>query len=156
MKIIAEDKTDKGSVVFCYNSEGDALYTSFIRKNLFGYENLYSGIHCDINIVAKEFGLSYALYPPIKQTSLPIYFGVIGDEKITEIKIKESGSKEGWVSAKIIEATDMRIWLVYMDNFKGSSFDIVGVDEDGKEIVNISDNIAPWKVDQKSERSPYK
>lgn len=156
MKIIAEDKTDKGSVVFCYNSEDDSLYTSFIRKKIFGYENLYSGIHCDISKVAKIFGLSYIIYPSIKQTALPIYFGVIGDEKITEIKVKESGSKDGWMTAKIIETTDMRIWLMYMNNFKGSNFDIVGIDEDGKEIVIISDNIMPWKVDQKPERSPYK
>lgn len=38
-----------------------------------------------------------------------------------------------------------------MNNFKGSKFDSVGVDEDGKGIITISDNIEHWKVEQKKE-----
>jgi hypothetical protein len=155
MKIIAEDKTDKGSVVFCYNSDDDVLYTSFIRKKLFGYENLYSGVKCDVTQVSEVFGVSYTIFPPIKQTSLPIYFGVIGNDEVREIKVKESGTEDGGKNARIIETEDMRIWLIYMNGFKGSNFDIIGISEDGKEIVNISD-VSPWKVDQEQVRSPYK
>jgi hypothetical protein len=69
--------------------------------------------------------------------------------------VKESGTEDGWKNAKIIETQYMRIWLIYMNGFKGSNFDIVGISQEGKELVNISD-ISPWKVDQKSLRSHYK
>lgn len=155
-KIIAEDRTREGSVIFAYSKEKDTLYTSFIRKSLFGYENLYSGVAADITEASEKLKLSYDYFPSIKQSSLPIYFGVIGDDEIKEVKVKESENKEGWKSAKIIEAEGKRIWVIYMEGFKGSKFDIVGVSESGKEIVNITDNISPLKAEDKPIKSPYK
>ena len=155
-KIIAEDKTPKGSVVFAYSKEKDSLYTSFIRKSLFGYEELYSGVAGDITEASEKLKLSYNYFPAIKQSSLPIYFGVIGEDKIKEVKVKEAESKDGWKSAKIIEAEGKRIWIIYMEGFKGSKFNIVGISESGEEIVSITDNISPRKAEDKPIKSPYK
>jgi len=155
-KIIAEDRTDKGTLFFAYNENEDVLRTSFIGKNLFGYKTLYSGVGTDITKASESLGLTYNYFLPIKQSSLPLYFGVIGNDEVKEVKIKESTNESGWKSVKIIEADNKRIWLLYMNGFTGSTFDIVGVSEDGKDLVNIYDNFSPWTADQKPVRSPYK
>lgn len=155
-KIIAEDKTDKGTLFFAYNENEDVLRTSFIGKNLFGYKTLYSSVGTDITKASESLGLTYHYFLPIKQSSLPLYFGVIGNDEVKEVKIKESTNESGWKSAKIIKADNKRIWLLYMNGFTGSTFDIFGVSEDGKDLVNIYDNFSPWTADQKPVRSPYK
>lgn len=155
MTIIHEEKVDKGSMVFCFNEEEDYLYTSFIRKSIFGYENLYSGVQGDVKTIPNTVGLSSSYFLAIKNTSLPMYFGIITNIDIKEVKVKESSSSDGWRNAKIIDTGDIRIWLVSMTGFNGTGFDIVGLDKDGKELYQISDTIS-WPAEQKSVRSPYK
>lgn len=155
MTMIHEEKVDKGSMVFCFNEKEDYLYTSFIRKSLFGYENLYSGVQGDVKFIADTVGLSSACFPAIKNTSLPMYFGIITNPDIKDVKVKETGSSDGWRNAKIIDTGDIRIWLVSMTGFKGTYFDIVGLDKDDKELYQISDTVS-WPVEEKPIRSPYK
>lgn len=55
ISIIAEDKTDKGSVVFLYKKNMDSLQVSFVRKNSFGYKNLYSGSQTDVTKIVQRW-----------------------------------------------------------------------------------------------------
>jgi hypothetical protein len=148
LKIIHEEKTDKGSIVFCNTVGKDGLYTAIVRKTLSGYKTVYSGGEADIKRVANMFGVSYTYYPNIEKTSLPIYFGIIGNPAISKVKIVEKKRNiEG--QAKIINANGTRIWLVYMNKFVGSDFDIIGLSADGKELTKIDGDISPYYAEQK-------
>lgn len=153
--IIHEEKTNRGSIVFYETLGEDSLSTAFVRKSLGRYKVVYDGVEGDISLVAKKFGLSNMYFPTIEKTSLPIYFGLIGNPEIDQVKIMEKGRNiEG--QAKIIEAEGKRIWLVFMNRFQGSDFDIIGLSSDGKEIVKIDGDIAPYYADQKPFKSTYK
>jgi hypothetical protein len=146
--LIHEEKTNKGSIVF-YNHIGyDGLSTAFIKKNIAGYKAAYSGVQGDVKFVANKFGLTHTYWPAIKKTSLPIYFGVIGNPDINQVKVIEK-KRNIESQAKIINARDIRIWLVYMSEFQGSDFDIIGLSSDGKELVKIDGNISPYYAEQK-------
>jgi len=152
--IIHEEKTNRGSIVFYETLGEDSLSTAFVRKSLGRYKVIYDGVQGDISLVAKKFGLSNMYFPTIEKTSLPIYFGLIGNSEIDQVKIMEKGRNiEG--QAKIIEAEGKKIWLVYMNMFQGSDFDIVGLSSDGKEIVKIDGDTAPYYADQKPFKSTY-
>lgn len=56
--------------------------------------------------------------------------------------------------AKIIYAGGNRIWLTYMNGFKGAEFEITGYTNAGKEVYKFTDTI-PWNVEQKPLKSPY-
>lgn len=146
--LIHEEKTDKGSIVF-YNRLGyDELSAAFIKKNISGYKTLYDGVQEDISIVLKKFGITHFYFPAIKGTSFPIYFGIIGDSNISQVKIIEK-KRNIEEQAKIIDARDKRIWLVYMSKFEGSDFEIIGLSKYGKELTKIDGNISPYSADQK-------
>ncbi len=155
INIIHEEKTDKGSIVF-YNRLGyDELSTAFVKNGIMGYKVLYDGVQEDVSKVSKKFGITYCFFPAIEKTSLPIYFGIIGNPDISQVKIigKKGNIEE---QAKIIDAKGTRIWLIYMSKFKGSDFEIVGISKDGKELTKIDDNISPRSADQKPVKSTYK
>ena len=146
--IIHEEKTNKGSIIF-YNKLGyDGLSTAFVKKTIGGYKTIYSGVQGDIKLVSNKIGLSYQYFPNIEKTSLPIYFGVIGNPDISQVKVTEK-KRNIEEQAKIINAKDMRIWLVYMNKFQGSDFNIIGLSADGKELTNIDGNISPYYAEQK-------
>jgi hypothetical protein len=148
VSIIHEEKHGKGSIVFGYVSGGNALYTAVVRKDITGYKIVYSGVQGDIKLVSEKFGMSQTYFPSIERVGLPIYFGLIGKPDISEIRIVEK--KRGVErQAKIIESNGTRIWLVYMNPFEGSEFDITGYSKDGKELVKIDGNISPLYAEQK-------
>lgn len=148
VNIIHEEKNDKGSIVFSYNSGGNGLYTAVVRKGIDGYKTVYSGLQGDIQLVSDKFGISYTYFPNIEKTALPIYFGIIGNPDISEVKIIEKKRNvEG--QAKIINANGTRIWLVYMNEFQGSDFNIVGLSADGKQLTKINGDISPYYAEQK-------
>ena len=153
MSIIHVEKTNKGSIVFCDTTDYNGLYTAIVRKTISGFKTVYSG-GGDMRSPASKFGVSYNYFPSIEKTSLPIYFGIIGDYDIKHVKIVEKKRNiEG--EAKIINANGTRIWLMYMNNFQGSDFDIIGLSADGKELAKINDNISPNYAEQKPLKSPY-
>ena len=153
-KIIHEEITDKGSIVFGIgsNSSKEYLGTAFLNKNLFGYRELYSGTSAIDGFQERDLTTQY--FPAIKQTSLPIYFGVIFNDEIKKITVKQNNSSE-MKEAKIIKAGDKRIWLMYMNGFKGNEFEVLGYDNDGTNIYSFEDTTT-WNVEQKPLASPYK
>jgi hypothetical protein len=154
ISIIYEEKTDKGSIVFSNTVGGDGLYTAIVRKNIFGYKAVYSGVQ-EAKFMANKFGLSYCYFPNVEKTSLPIYFGIIGNPDISKVKIVEKKRNiEG--QAKVINANGTRIWLIYMNKFQGSDFEIIGLSSDGKELTKTEGDISPYYVEQKPFKSPYK
>ena len=73
---------------------------------------------------------------------------MIGNPDISEVKIIEK-KRNADSQAKIIDANGTRLWLVYMNKFVGSDFDILGVAADGKELVKIDGGISPYYAEQK-------
>lgn len=155
ISIIHEEKTNRGSIVFYETLGEDSLSTAFVRKSLGRYKVVYDGVQGDISLAAKKFGITNTYFPSIEKTSLPIYFGVIGNSEVNQVKVMEAG-RNVERQAKIIEAEGKRIWLVYMNRFQGSDFDILGLSADGKELVKIDGNISPYYADQKPFKSTYK
>ncbi|WP_032123071.1 hypothetical protein [Clostridium amazonitimonense] len=154
INIIHEEETDGGSIVFFNNLGEDNLITAFVKKNIGGYKTVYSGFQEDVKLVASTFGVSYNYFPNIEKTSLPIYFGIIDNPDISDVKIVEKKRNiEG--EAKIINADDTRIWLVYMNKFQGSTFEIIGISADGEVLTKIEDDISPYYAEQKPFKSNY-
>jgi len=147
VSIIHEEKHGKGSIVFSYVSGGKGLYTAVVRKDIMGYKTVYSGVQGDVKFVSEKFGISHTYFPSIEKIGLPIYFGIIGNPDISEIRIVEK-KREIERQAKIIESNGTRIWLVYMNGLEGSDFDITCYSKDNKEIVTIDGNISPYYVEQ--------
>jgi hypothetical protein len=148
VSIIHEEKHGKGSIVFSYTSSENGLYTAVVRKGIMGYKTVYSGVQGDVKFVSEKHGMSHTYFPNIEKVGFPIYFGIIGNSDISEIRIVEK--KRGVErQAKIIESNGTRIWLVYMNRLEGSNFDIIGYSKDGKELVKIDGNISPFYVEQK-------
>ncbi len=148
-RIIHEEKYNKGSVVFNYISEEKGLHVSAVRKVIGGYKEVYCVTHGEIKLTLEKRGFLCGYLPKIKGTELPIYYGIIGNDNISSMKViekKRNIEKE----AEIIDADGTRIWLVYMDGFQGSDFDIVALSRDGKEVKRISDDISPWYAEQKA------
>ncbi|KGK90170.1 hypothetical protein [Clostridium sp. HMP27] len=146
--IIHEEKNNKGSIVFSYTSEGNGLYTAVLRKGIGGYRTVCSGVQGDIRLVSSKFDISHMYFPNVEKTALPIYFGVIGNPDISEVKIIEK-KRNIEEKAKIINADGIKIWLVYMKKFQGSDFDIIGLSADGKQLIKIDGNISPYYAEQK-------
>lgn len=153
-KIIHEEKTDKGSIVFRIiegeNKKG--LFTAFLNKNIFGYKDLYSGVASIEDNYPRELTNHY--FPTIKDTDLPIYFGLIINDEITDVSVKQVDTSE-LKKAKIIDTKSEKIWLVYMEGFKGQNFEIIGYDKEGKEIYKLEETTS-WRVEQEPMESPYK
>lgn len=152
-EIIHEEYTDKGSILFSINVDNNKKYlsTAFVSKNIFGYKDLYSGVSSIDGLEERDLTIQY--FPAIKQTSLPIYFGVILNDEIVKVNVRQSNNSE-IKNAKIIDTGDIRIWLIFMEGFKGTAFEIVGYNNSEKEIYKIQDTI-PWNVEQKAQKSPY-
>lgn len=146
--IIHEEKNNKGSIVFSYTSEGNGLYTAVLRKGIGGYRTVFSGVQGDIKLVSSKFGISHMYFPNVEKTALPIYFGVIGNPDISQVKVIEK-KRNIEEKAKIINADGIKIWLVYMKKFQGSDFDIIGLSADGKQLIKIDGNISPYYAEQK-------
>lgn len=151
LKIIHQEPTNKGSIVFSIrtNKSDEYLSTAFISKNLFGYKELYSGSSLISDFAERE--LTAQCFPAVKPISLPIYFGVILNNEIEVVRVKQRNSSEV-KEAKIIEADNKRLWLVYMNGFKGDEFQVVGYDSNDKSIYQLDDTI-PWNVEQKPIKS---
>lgn len=148
ISIIHEEKNNRGSIVFSYTSGGNGLYTAVVRKGIGGYRTVCSGGQGDIKLVSSKFGISHTYFPNVEKTALPIYFGVIGNSDISEVKVIEK-KRNIEEKAKIINANGTKIWLVYMNKFQGSDFDIIGLSVDGKELTKIDGNISPYYAEQK-------
>ena len=153
IKIIHEEPTNKGSIIFAIssNNSNEYLGTAFLNKNLFGYKDLYSGTSSIDGIDKRDLTAQY--FPAIKESPLPIYFGVILNDEIKAVNVKENNSSE-MKEAKIIEAGDKRIWLVYMDGFKGNEFEVLGYSDNGDNIYNFEDTLL-WNVEEEPLKSPY-
>lgn len=153
LKIIHEEPTAQGSIVFMSNTDNSNKYlsTAFVSENIFGYKDLYSGVSSLEGLDRIDLTAQY--FPAIKKTSLPIYFGVILNDKIEKVSVKRNNNSE-IKDAKIIETDDYRIWLVYMNGFQGTKFDILGYSNDGSEHYKFEDTI-PENAVQKPLKSPY-
>jgi hypothetical protein len=150
VNIIYEQKVSNGSMVFCITSDGNSkgLLTAAVKKNIFGYRAIYSGMQGDIKTTIDKVGLTESYFPSINKLAAPMFYGIIGNPEIKKVKIIEK-KRNIETEAEIIEASDYRIWLINMDKFQGSKFDIIGLTADDKEITNRHENIYPWTVEQK-------
>ncbi|OPA73590.1 hypothetical protein BVG16_27660 [Paenibacillus selenitireducens] len=144
--ILHEEKTKDGILVFYQISKND-FSAAVVKKRFGNYRVMYSGAQGEIHLTLDRFGFTYMFFPAIKNTSFPIYFGLIRNPEITQIKIVEK-KRNMEEKAKIIEGTDARIWLLDMKKFEGSEFQIIALSEDNKEIAKRDDNISLQVADQ--------
>ena len=153
-RIIHEEPADKGYIVFGINSNDSKEYlsTAFVNKNMFGYKELYSGTSSVEEFDKRDLTAQY--FPAIEKTSLPIYFGIILNDEIKSVSVKQGDSSE-IKDAKIIQAGDKRIWLVHMSGFKGIEFEVLGYNNNGDCIYSFEDTTT-WNVEQKPLESQYK
>ncbi|MBB6217046.1 hypothetical protein HNQ80_003151 [Anaerosolibacter carboniphilus] len=148
--MIHEEKTATGSIAFYTRQGEDSLYTDFFRKGIKGWKYIYGGVRGDAKFFADKFGLTYDYSPNIEGTPFPIYFGIIGNSDIARVMVieKKRGVEK---EAKIIHGNnDTRIWLLYMNEFEGSEFEIVGLSSAGEELSRTKDDISPWFAEQKA------
>lgn len=155
MEVIHEEKLEEGSLFFCFNEKDDTIYTAFIKKTMNGYKNLYSGVEGDATYAADRLDFTETYFPAIEGTSLPVYFGLIGNDEIKEIKVKELHSNEVGESVKIIDTPVGRIWLQPMTEYSGSKFEIQAFSEEGQLIKQIETSIVPWAADDEPKTSAY-
>ncbi|WP_289355113.1 hypothetical protein [Paenibacillus sp. S-12] len=141
INIIHEESTEHGIVVF-YQKFSDAGFSAAVLKESFGnYKVIYSAAQGDISEPLNRFGFTYMFFPSIKNTSPPMYYGLIQNPDIAQIKIIEQ--KRGMDGrAKIIEGRDSRLWLMDMSPFEGSEFQIIALSKDNKEISKRNDNLS--------------
>lgn len=148
INIIHEEKTDKGVIVFYNHPRKDDLGACFIKKKMIGWKYVYGGVQGGLKISMDEYGMSWSYFPNVYETPFPLYYGIIGNTDIKQVKIVENKRKIER-EAKIINAGDTRIWLIYMNRFEGSEFEIIGVSSDGKEISKVKEDISPYSAEQK-------
>ncbi|GGM18577.1 hypothetical protein GCM10011351_00450 [Paraliobacillus quinghaiensis] len=152
--IIYQEKNDQGTIVFYSHLHQDDLVVAVVSKKLTGHEVVYNGLQVDIEKVTSEFALTLSYLPAIEDTALPLFFGLVSDSDITKIEVtEEAGDKKR--QAEIITVDDMKIWLMYMKGFEGSKFEIVGLSDNGEEVVKIDEDISPYQADQKPFKSDY-
>ena len=87
-----------------------------------------------------HYGISFVDMPEIIEAFSPICFGLIGKEEIVDVKvIEESRGIEQEV--KIIKLGDKRFWICELVDFQGTEWILVGLDNDGKEILRVETNV---------------
>lgn len=148
VNIIYEQKGSNGSMVFCITKDGKGLFTAAVKKNIFGYRGTYSGAEGDIKTTIDKVGLTESYFPSINKLTSPTFYGIIGNPEIKKVKIIEK-KRNTEAEAEIIDASGYRLWLINMEKFQGSQFDIIGLSDDDKEISRRHHNISPWTVEQK-------
>lgn len=141
INIIHEETTKHGSAVFYHKSSDTGFSAAVLKKKFGNYKVIYSAAQGDINETLNRFGFTYMFFPSIKETSPPMYYGLIQNPDIAQIKIIEQ--KRGIDGrAKIIEGIDSRLWLMDMSAFEGSEFQIIALSKDDKEITKRNDNLS--------------
>jgi len=116
-QIIYEYDTDKGTIVFYQQVEGQDLSIAFVRESFGRYKVAYSGVTGEVEKSRGLVGFTTAYYPNIEGVFFPVYLGLITNPEITRLTLsdaKEKMTKE----VTIIETDTNRIWLVDMSEFK--------------------------------------
>lgn len=131
-----EESTTNGSIIFTITSDKGNSYlrTIVANKNLFGYKEIYSGV-ASIDDMVNPITIQY--FPRVKNTPLPISFGVILDDNITSVAIKgvdNSFSKE----ANIVEINNKKLWFIYMDDFNGKTIEVLGYNSGDESVYKTN------------------
>ena len=156
VKIVYEEKTKEGSIIFSTIEGTDLLDFSLIKKNIFGkYKVDYSGTNGEMYTTLENRGILINYFPAIKKDWTPKYMGLVEDEDIETIRVIQSDN-QNYKENKVININNMKVWIVDVKGLTGSDFNIVGLSKDGKEIINMEDIIEPWTVEQEPlEAYPY-
>lgn len=138
INIIYEEKMGRSSLVF-YNRPGHENYleTALLKRGIWGYKTTNYSVAGDIKEVSSKFGLTYYYFPAAEKNTPSVCYGIIGNSDITAVKLKEN-KRNIENEAKIVNNSDIRLWLIDMSKFQGSGFEIRGISKDGKELVKIT------------------
>jgi hypothetical protein len=156
VKIVYEEKTKEGSIVFSTIDDTDLLDFSLVKKNILGkYKVDYSGTNGEMYTTLENQGILINYFPAIKKAWTPKYMGLVEGEDIDTIRVIQSDN-ENYKEGKVININIMKVWIVDVKGLTGSDFNIIGLSEDGKEMINMDDSIGPWTVEQEPlEAYPY-
>lgn len=143
--ILHVEEVEYGSIVLYTHENLDDLSISIVRKSMGRNKVIYSSTQGELQKTLDITGISYGFMPGVNGLSFPIYYGVIGNSQLDQVKIIER--ERGFsAQAKIIEVAGKRLWYVNMSDFKdsdfkGNDFEIIGTAADGENLVCIEDSI---------------
>lgn len=148
--IIYKEKTGEGYIVLYSQFDNKDFSKAYVKKSLGKYKVVYSGVAGDIDETLDKIEMTNYYFPAFQKNWKPVYFGLIGDDEITQVNVIEKKRNIN-KQAKIINIKDYkyRLWLLYMDELEGSKFEIIGLSKDNEEIVKIDGNIYPLNVEDK-------
>ncbi|RJG26757.1 hypothetical protein [Paenibacillus thiaminolyticus] len=139
--IIHEENTKHGIIVFYHQLSNNDFSVAVVKKRFGNFKVIYSGAQGDIDLTLNRFGFTHMFFPSIGKESSPMYFGLIRNPEIAQIKIIEKKRNiEG--QAKIIAGRGARVWLMDMKGFEGTDFQIIALSKDNKEIAKRDDTIS--------------
>jgi hypothetical protein len=130
---------------FVVSKSGDYLHTALVNQ-LFGrYKTVYSGVHGEMDKVAKVFGVTDHYFPGIRHVSAPILYGVIGDSEVSKLELYNSESQVG-ENIKIIEKDDFKLWIKSLENTDDIAYVLKTYNEKGEEIIERDLKFTPREI----------
>lgn len=148
MIVLYTEEMVNGSMVFYTHVNSDDLSISIVKKSLGRHKVISSGTEGEIQKTMRLKGMTYTFMPGIDDLSFPVYYGIIDNARIEQVKVieRESGL---YTQAKMIETAQYRLWYADMSEIKGVDFEIVGSSNDGKKIISLYDHIEFMTLDLK-------
>lgn len=142
IEVLHEEEFDQGTIVF-YQHVGlknEDLSFAYFRKRLVGgYKLLTSGTQ-SVSSGLSHHGVSFTDMAEMNGEFPPICFGLIGNEEISDVKVIEK-RRNIEQATEIIKTRDKRFWICELENFQGTEWILIGLDEAGEEILKIETNI---------------
>lgn len=146
--ILQETKADKGVIVLYTHEGGDDLSFAVLKKTFGHYSVKYSGVQGDLDMVLSRLGFAECYIPAIRGVSSPVYAGLVNDPDITDIRILEK-HRDKETTAPITENQGRRIWVLDLEGFSGSQFEIQALTGDKRVVAERTLDLSPARVDQK-------
>ncbi len=140
--VIHKEEFDNGMILFYQHLgfENEDLSYAYLRKQLLGDYKLLTFGTQEVSSALSHYGISFVDMPEIAEEFSPICFGLIGEEEIIDVKVFEK-SRSIEQEVKIIKSGDKRFWICKLVDFQGNEWILVGLGNDGKEILRVETNI---------------
>lgn len=143
--IIHQENIQHGIIVFYHLIEHDSqshdnISVSFVKKRFGNYKEIYSTVQGDIDTMIERFGFTFTYQPAFKKISPPLYFGLVDNPEIAQIKIVELESQAEKL-ATMVQGSDETLWFLDMTELKGTDYQIIALSKDNKEIAIREDHV---------------
>lgn len=147
--VLYTEEMVNGSMVFYTHVNYDDLSISIVKKTMGRHKVISCGFQGGIRKAMRLKGMTYTFMEGISDLSFPVYYGVIDNTEIEQVKVVERASGL-YSQAKMIETAEYRLWFADMSEIKGVDFEIVGSSNDGKKIISLYDHVEFMTLDPKA------